>query len=1304
LWNFSACYNIRPARRLPSLLRPPILYLTVLVKEIKNLISALGFVPAGADEKVYVKRYSKHHGYKLKVDFENKKIDYGSAIKVKSQRVLGFDGNENFVVLECVNRLLTKGYEPKHLELERMFPVGHNPAAGRADITVYDRRSKALFVIECKTFGEEYEHAKRKLQNNVGQLFTYLQQDRNTRFLCLYASRLEDVNVLYENLIIRIKDSDAVLEKVSENPEFPAYVNAAEANDFHRVWREQYDSFSTPNGIFDDDVTAYNPDQVPIKRKDLKPFTEVEGRKFFNEFAEILRHNNVSDNSNAFNRILSLVLCKIVDEQKSPEKITEFQIQDAREDAEAIQDRLQRLYAEGMERFLKERIVYISKEEIEEALKSFPKQAAKDKIRKLFIQQKFYSNNEFAFKEVHNEKLFQENAKVLIEILQLLQYKEFRYDRRDSAEYKKQKRYLGEFFELLLDAGYKQTAGQFFTPLPIAKFIVSSLPIREIIQAKIEQKQADFLPLLIDYACGSGHFLVEAIEEIQEAVDELKPDFGDETNNRIQQWQATDWTKGFLYGIEKDYRLARTAKLACFMNGDGETNIILGDGLEDYSQIDPSFPASFDILVANPPYSIKDFKSHTLKSLKQNSFNLMNHLSESASEIEVLFVERLAQLLHTNGVCGVILPISILSNKGIYTKAREVLLRNFEIRAIVELGANTFMATGTNTATLFLKKRDSKTAINADYVADDFIAHNRERENDFADTLNILADYARTLGITLADYKSFLSRKPNETVLKSDWYKDYRRWFEKLTDTKKLRRNRKFLAKPEAEQAEIIEHRFFAEVKAKEKDKFEFFFLVYGQKTLIVRAHSDKKQRKRFLGYEFSKKRGAEGIKLYKQNGKHQTALYDEDDLNNAEKLNFLARQMLLPELYDYQSNNFIKPSPLPDFLVKQARVIDLTDCLDFSRVEFEKQISLSIKKTARQSKWDLVRLGEVAEIYNGGTPDTNKPEYWDGGIAWATLIDTKNKYLYSTQRTISAEGVRNSNAVLLPVNTVIFSSRATIGEVTIAKIEVSTNQGYKNFVCNPDLIKYEYLYLILKQEAESIADLDPGLTYPEISKDQIANYKIPLPPINVQDVILKEIEPIEVAEEQAKKRIEEKREEIDNIFRSSLGKNVPKVKLESVAVLEYGSALPENQRINGEFPVMGSNGVVGFHNEPLVDAPAIIVGRKGSAGKINYVEKACYPIDTTFWVKFHNGEVNARFFYYLLLSLNLEDIATGKGVGVPGLNRNDVHILNIPLPSIKEQNRIVARIVPLEKQISEAEQKLSKAAEKKSAILRRHL
>jgi type I restriction enzyme M protein len=106
------------------------------LKEIRNLISVLGFSCKSLDQNVFVKKYPNHNRYALKVDFQNKRIAYGRDIKVNHQRVLGFEDAENFVVLECADRLLTKGYEPKHLELERVFPVGHNPVAGRADITL----------------------------------------------------------------------------------------------------------------------------------------------------------------------------------------------------------------------------------------------------------------------------------------------------------------------------------------------------------------------------------------------------------------------------------------------------------------------------------------------------------------------------------------------------------------------------------------------------------------------------------------------------------------------------------------------------------------------------------------------------------------------------------------------------------------------------------------------------------------------------------------------------------------------------------------------------------------------------------------------------------------------------------------------------------------------------------------------------------------------------------------------------------------------------------------------------------------
>lgn len=158
---------------------------------------------------------------------------------------------------------------------------------------------------------------------------------------------------------------------------------------------------------------------------------------------------------------------------------------------------------------------------------------------------------------------------------------------------------------------------------------------------------------------------------------------------------------------------------------------------------------------------------------------------------------------------------------------------------------------------------------------------------------------------------------------------------------------------------------------------------------------------------------------------------------------------------------------------------------------------------TQNLQKWNRVKLGDVAEIESGGTPSSTKPEYWEGGdICWATLPDLKNKYLFDTQRKITSLGLKNSSAKLLPVNSVIFSSRATIGEVAIAKVETSTNQGSKNFICDPKKIDYEFLYYLLKSKVEEINNLASGATYKEINKTVFSSVEVEIPNIPVQKQI----------------------------------------------------------------------------------------------------------------------------------------------------------------------------------------------------------
>ena len=130
-----------------------------------------------------------------------------------------------------------------------------------------------------------------------------------------------------------------------------------------------------------------------------------------------------------------------------------------------------------------------------------------------------------------------------------------------------------------------------------------------------------------------------------------------------------------------------------------------------------------------------------------------------------------------------------------------------------------------------------------------------------------------------------------------------------------------------------------------------------------------------------------------------------------------------------------------------------------------------------------------------------------------------------------------------------------------------------------------------------------------------------------------------------------------------------------SVCTLEYGASLPKKMRVDGPYPVMGSNGISGYHNEFLIRGPAIIVGRKGSAGEVVYVESDCFPIDTTYYVRPIKPEkTDILYLYHLLKTLDLTSLR--GGAGIPGLNRNDVYNqFNLPLPPFEVQREIVAEI-----------------------------
>ena len=148
------------------------------------------------------------------------------------------------------------------------------------------------------------------------------------------------------------------------------------------------------------------------------------------------------------------------------------------------------------------------------------------------------------------------------------------------------------------------------------------------------------------------------------------------------------------------------------------------------------------------------------------------------------------------------------------------------------------------------------------------------------------------------------------------------------------------------------------------------------------------------------------------------------------------------------------------------------------------------------------------------------------------------------------------------------------------------------------------------------------------------------------------------------------------------------KITLRDIIALEYGKSLIYRERKNGSYKVWGSSGIVGTHNDCLVDAPAIIVGRKGSVGAIYYSQEKCWPIDTTYYIK-PVKSLSPKFVYYLLKSLNLSKL--DKSTTIPGLNREHAYTLNILLPPLMEQYQIVDKIEELFSELDKAEETLKK-------------
>ena len=189
------------------------------------------------------------------------------------------------------------------------------------------------------------------------------------------------------------------------------------------------------------------------------------------------------------------------------------------------------------------------------------------------------------------------------------------------------------------------------------------------------------------------------------------------------------------------------------------------------------------------------------------------------------------------------------------------------------------------------------------------------------------------------------------------------------------------------------------------------------------------------------------------------------------------------------------------------------------------------------KADWEIKKLGEVCKIVNGGTPDTNIAEFWDGKNLWITPKDMGRLdgiFVDNTFRKLTDSGLKNSSAKVLPIDSIILSSRAPIGHLAINRKPISTNQGCKGLVPNKNLSSL-YLYYFLDKSVELLNSLGTGATFKELSSAKLADVQIPLPPLTEQQRIVVILDETFAAIDRAKANAETNRQNARALFESYL-------------------------------------------------------------------------------------------------------------------------------------------------------------------------
>lgn len=347
-----------------------------------------------------------------------------------------------------------------------------------------------------------------------------------------------------------------------------------------------------------------------------------------------------------------------------------------------------------------------------------------------------------------------------------------------------------------------------------------------------------------------------------------------------------------------------------------------------------------------------------------------------------------------------------------------------------------------------------------------------------------------------------------------------------------------------------------------------------------------------------------------------------------------------------------------------------------------------------------MCKLGDIAIVVGGGTPDTNTSQYWNGKIQWFTPSEIgRNKYVDNSVRTISEEGLNKSSAKLLPIGTILLSSRATVGECSINKKECTTNQGFQSLIPKEN-ISNEFVYYLIQTKRKDLIRKSCGSTFLEISANEVRKIVISIPTIKEQDKIANVLSFLDERIATQNKIIEDLKK-----LKSAISKHLfsrkdlleTTIRLADIAALKNGYAFQSSKydtkgkwkiltiaNVSGERYINDDdcNCIINLPNDiqghQVLKEGDILISLTGNVGRVSLCKAGNILLNQRVGLLCITKNVNQEFLYQVLSSRRFENsmVACGQGAAQMNIGKGDVENFVLPYSSNANNIHLVARIL----------------------------